>query len=75
LRLVDLRRRQAARGGERPDAVHEHRVELVAPGDAVGEIRCEPGATAIAAEKVAEQRDAHLAQRAVMQIVPALDPR
>ena len=74
LRLVDLRRRQAACGGERPDAVHELRVDLIAPGDAVGEIRREQRAAAVAAKKVAEQGDAHLVQRAVMQVVPAPDP-
>jgi hypothetical protein len=81
--LGDLRIGQAAFGHERADAVHEHGVDLIAPSDGLAQIRRKPGTASVRAEesdavaqdlqdpKVTEQRDPHLLQRAVVQVVAA----
>jgi hypothetical protein len=74
-RLGDLRRRQAAFGDQLPDQVHELPIPLIAPGDALAEVRCEAGVPALSAQEVAEHGDAHLPQRPVVEVVAAAGPR
>ena len=75
LRLGDLRPRQAALGDQLPDQIHELRIPLIAPGDALAEVRREPGAAAVSTQEAAEQGDAHLPQRPVVEVVAAPGPR
>ena len=62
-------------GDELPDEIHQLRVPLVTPGDALAEVRREAGAAAVGAEEVPEHGDAQLAQRAVVKVVAAAGSR
>ena len=67
--------RQPALGDVLANAVHQLSVALVAPGHACSEIRRKVRFETLGTNQAAEQRDAHLLQRPVVEVVPAAVPR
>ena len=72
LRLADLGLRQAALRHHRVNTRHEPAVALVPPRHRVREVVREPRLVGARAGKVPEQRDAHRAQRAQVEVVAAV---
>ena len=69
------KRGQPALGDVLANAIRQLRVALVAPGHACGQVRREARRAALGTDEAAEQRDALLLQRPVVQVVPAAGAR
>ncbi len=71
LRLGDLGGRQPAFGRPVSDEAHQLRVPLISPGNTLPEVLRESGVATISAQEVAQQGDAQLLQRSVVEVVAA----